>query len=76
MLVCVCQRHFKQKPLLVQGCDNCMYDFRVACVLQRDMAPRPTKEPDLPEAPGYLATPAMPIQIDPAKELSEAECAE
>ena len=49
---------------------------KLACGLQRDRAPRPTKEPDLPEASGYLATPVVSIVVDPAKELTEAECTE
>ena len=44
--------------------------------LQRILAPKPNKEPDIPEVPGYDQTPVLPIEVDPLKQLTAGECTE
>ena len=44
--------------------------------VQRLANPRATKEPEIPEAPGWNNTPVERIVIDPYKQLTEAECLE
>ncbi len=42
--------------------------------LQRLLTPRATKEPEIPEAPGWNDTPVERIVVDPYKQLTQAEC--
>ncbi len=46
------------------------------CALQRLLTPRATKEPEIPEAPGWNDTPVERIVVDPFKQLTQAECLE
>ncbi|KAA6418245.1 MAG: mannosyl-oligosaccharide 1 [Trebouxia sp. A1-2] len=43
---------------------------------KRLLTPRATKEPEIPEAPGWNETPVEQIVVDPYKQLTQAECAE
>ena len=45
-------------------------------MLQRMLLPRATKEPDIPEAPGWNETPVERVVVDPYKQLTPAECLE
>lgn len=44
--------------------------------MQRILAPKPNKEPDIPEVPGYDQTPVIAIEVDPTRQLSAEECSE
>ncbi len=70
------QHTYKSMPVCGQQSPAWSHVHLLICALQRLLTPGATKEPEIPEAPGWNETPVERVIVDPYKQLTQAECLE